>query len=136
MIGELDQNEIEELLKSARIARLAAHPLPGNTHPLLVPIPCFYREKRFYVLSGPGQKIEAMRRNRNVTLEVDRFRATDVWESVVVQGWYEELAAEPERAVALATIEAISGESLAISENSILFQIMTVSASGRFERPE
>ena len=136
MIGTLTRNAIEELLTNARIARLAVHPLPGNEHPLLVPIPCFYRSGRFYVLSGSGQKIEAMRRNPSVTLEIDRFRATNDWESVVVQGRYEELSTGPERAAALSTIEAISGESPVIDENSILFRITAGSTSGRFERPE
>lgn len=136
MIGTLDREGIEELLTAAQIARLAVHPLPGNEYPLLVPIPCFYRDGCFFVLSGPGQKIEAMRRNPNVTVEIDRFRAVNDWESVVIQGRYREFEAGPDRLPAIAAIESISGEPLAIGENSILFQIIIRATSGRFERPD
>jgi nitroimidazol reductase NimA-like FMN-containing flavoprotein (pyridoxamine 5'-phosphate oxidase superfamily) len=136
VIGSLDREAIEVLLTEARIARLAIHPLPGNDHPLLVPIPCFYTGGSFVVLSGPGQKIEAMRRNPRVTVEVDRFRATNDWESVVAQGSYRELTSKIERQLAIESIAALSGEPVVIGENSILFQIIIVSLSGRYERPD
>jgi nitroimidazol reductase NimA-like FMN-containing flavoprotein (pyridoxamine 5'-phosphate oxidase superfamily) len=136
VIGSLDREAMEALLTEARIARLAIHPLSPNDHPLLVPIPCFYAGGSFVVLSGPGQKIEAMRRNPQVTVEADRFRATNDWESVVVQGTYQELTLANERERALESIEALSGEPVAIGENSILFRIIRVSMTGRYERPD
>lgn len=135
MIGELKPREIEALLRESRIARIAISPPPGGEHPLLVPIPCFYANGAFHVRSGPGQKIEAMRRNPHVTVEADRFRATNDWESVVAQGWYRELSTPGERIATKSVIEEMSGESLAIGENSILFQIIVTSVTGRFERP-
>lgn len=136
MIGELDRADIEQLLVGSRIARLAIHPLPGDDHPLLVPIPCFYEDGSLYVLSGPGQKIDAMRANPHVTIEVDRFRTTDDWESVVAQARYLELESGDNRDHAITFIEERTGERMVIGENSIVFRIILISASGRFERPE
>jgi nitroimidazol reductase NimA-like FMN-containing flavoprotein (pyridoxamine 5'-phosphate oxidase superfamily) len=135
MIGELDAGAIEALLNASRIARLAVHPLPGSAHPLLVPIPCFYENRRLVVLSGPGQKVAAMRRNPQVTIEVDRFRATNDWESVVAEGVFRELTTSEERQHAIGIIERRSGEPISLREASILFEIGFNAMTGRFERP-
>lgn len=49
-----------------------------------------------YCASTIGQKIEWMRENPLVAVEVDEIGSPQQWESVIVSGQYEELADAPE----------------------------------------
>ncbi|XEN34986.1 uncharacterized protein M728_005647 (plasmid) [Ensifer sp. WSM1721] len=46
-----------------------------------------------YCFSMPGQKIDWMRSNSNISLQVDEFATNRQWKSVVVTGRYRELPA-------------------------------------------
>jgi uncharacterized protein len=86
-IREMSKEESLRVLAGAKLARLAcAH----ENQPYVVPV---YHEASgcLYGFTTPGQKIEWMRANPLVCVEVDEVAAYDQWVSVVVIGRYEEL---------------------------------------------
>ena len=83
------------VLAGARLARLAyAH----ENQPYIVPVYLAYHEASgccLYGFTTPGQKIEWMRANALVCVEVDEIAAYDQWVSVIAIGEYKELPKSP-----------------------------------------
>jgi nitroimidazol reductase NimA-like FMN-containing flavoprotein (pyridoxamine 5'-phosphate oxidase superfamily) len=136
VIRNLPDDRIEALLEESVIARLACAAPAFGERPYLVPLPCFYDGQGLVALSGPGTKIRVMRANPLVTIEVDRGTAPDRWESVVAEGEYQELMDPDQRAAALGTIAAMSGDTPQLDEHTIVFRIRLTAKSGRYELPE
>ena len=67
-----------------------------DNQPYVVPIYFTYDGQHLYGFSTPGQKIEWMRSNPLVCLEVDERTSHDQWTSVIVSGRYQELPDTPE----------------------------------------
>lgn len=89
-VQELTVGECEEILVRSNIGRLAcAH----DNQPYIVPINfSFDRVRRcLFAFSPFGQKIEWMRQNPKVCVEIDEIEDKDNWISVVVFGHYHEL---------------------------------------------
>jgi len=94
VIREMGRAECLRMLAAARRARLAcAH----ENQPYVVPVSLAYDEASacLYGFSPPGQKVEWMRANPQVCIEVDKISADDEWVSVIAIGRYEELPATP-----------------------------------------
>jgi uncharacterized protein len=94
MIRETSREECLRVLARARLARLAcAH----ENQPYVVPVYLAYDEASecLYGFTTPGQKVEWMRANPLVCVEVDEIVTYDQWVSVIVSGRYEELPATP-----------------------------------------
>lgn len=90
VIREMSMEECYRLLAGARFARLGcAH----DNQPYVVPVYIAYDETSgcLYGFTTPGQKIEWMRANPRVCVEVDEVTANDRWVSVIVIGRFEEL---------------------------------------------
>jgi nitroimidazol reductase NimA-like FMN-containing flavoprotein (pyridoxamine 5'-phosphate oxidase superfamily) len=90
VIRELSKKECLLVLAGAKLARLAcAH----DNQPYVVPVYLIYDEVSgcLYGFTTPGQKIEWMRANPLVCVEVDEIAAHDRWVSVIAFGHYEEL---------------------------------------------
>jgi hypothetical protein len=65
-----DRREIQEILESARICRIAL--CDGDT-PYIVPVNYGYHDNALYVHSAPeGRKIDILRRNNAVCFEIER----------------------------------------------------------------
>jgi hypothetical protein len=62
-----------------------------NNRPYIVPIYFAYDSDRLYCFSTLGRKIEWMRENPLVCVEVDEVRGHDDWASVIVLGQYVEI---------------------------------------------
>jgi nitroimidazol reductase NimA-like FMN-containing flavoprotein (pyridoxamine 5'-phosphate oxidase superfamily) len=62
----------------------------GN-QPYVVPTGFAYQSEYLYGFSAVGQKVEWMRANRCVCVEIDNVTSLDRWLSVIVTGSYEEL---------------------------------------------
>jgi len=93
LIRELTRQESIEVLARAHLGRLAcAHENP----PYIVPLYFAYDGDYLYSFSTRGQKIEWMRSNPNVCVEVDEVASPQRWVSVVVFGQYEEMPDVPE----------------------------------------
>src|SRR5215831_3536175 len=94
-ISELPPDEIEELLRTAIVGRIAccAHGIEGNDgRPYVVPLAYGYDGEAIYAHSGVGRKIRTMRAQPLVSVEVDEAEASDRWRSVIAEGVYEELS--------------------------------------------
>jgi uncharacterized protein len=92
---ELSRREIDEFLRSQRIARLGCH-ADGVTY--VVPLIYAYDEGAGAVVAvtTEGRKTAMLRENPRVCVEVDEYDADGKgsWRSVIAHGTYEELAGE------------------------------------------
>jgi nitroimidazol reductase NimA-like FMN-containing flavoprotein (pyridoxamine 5'-phosphate oxidase superfamily) len=92
-IHEMTPDECRNALLKANVGRLGcAH----DNQPYVVPINFAFDETYIYGFSTLGQKIEWMRSNPLVCLEVDEIVSSDQWISIIVSGRYEELPDKPE----------------------------------------
>ena len=97
VIHELGREECLRVLAGARLARLAC---ARENQPYVVPVYLAYHQRLgddpcLYGFTTPGQKIEWMRANPLVCVEVDEVAAYDQWVSVIALGRYEELPEAP-----------------------------------------
>jgi len=88
MLGEMTAVEIEALLNSEVVARLGCH-AAGQIY--VVPVTYAYRDGCLYVHTAEGRKLDMMRANPNVCVEVDQFENLANWQSVIAEGHVEEL---------------------------------------------
>ncbi len=87
-IQKMTEAECLSILTRTRLGRLAcAH----ENQPYIVPIYFAYEQPYLYAFTTPGQKVEWMRYNPLVCLEVDEVEDSEHWTSVVIFGRYEEL---------------------------------------------
>ena len=98
MIKQLNQDESHELLRKNRTARLGCIADDG---PYVVPVNYVFDGERAYLHSLPGYKIQVMRVDPRVCLQVDEIADELNWKSVQVFGTYEEITNRRERAEAL-----------------------------------
>jgi uncharacterized protein len=87
-IIEMSQAECRELLERVSIGRLACS---LDNQPYIVPVAFSYEPDSMYVFSTHGKKIEWMRQNPKVCLQVDEVGNRSNWISVVITGTYLEL---------------------------------------------
>jgi|SRR5687767_1876209 len=99
LVHELNEDECGEVLERSSLGRLACSRFD---QPYIVPIHfAFDAERRcLYAFSTIGQKIDWMRENPKICLEVDDVSDKNHWTSVVVVGWYEEIHQNPAEAEA------------------------------------
>ena len=96
-IREMSREECLLVLGRARFARLAC---ARENQPYIVPVTmAFYEplpgEACLYGFTTWGQKLEWMRANPLVCVEVDEVKANDQWVSVIAFGRFEELPETP-----------------------------------------
>ena len=91
MIKTLDTIKKIQLLTTNYIGHLA---FISTKWPHVIPITYYYDTKNNCIIgySGNGHKIEAMRKNNSVSLEVSEIESVNKWKSVLVLGTYEELS--------------------------------------------
>jgi nitroimidazol reductase NimA-like FMN-containing flavoprotein (pyridoxamine 5'-phosphate oxidase superfamily) len=94
IIQEMSESDCLNVLAGARLARLAcAH----ANQPYVVPIYYVYGNRYLYGFTTLGKKVEWMRSNPLVCVELDIVEDQDQWISVVFFGRYEELPEAPEQ---------------------------------------
>jgi nitroimidazol reductase NimA-like FMN-containing flavoprotein (pyridoxamine 5'-phosphate oxidase superfamily) len=88
---ELSRGEIEDFLRSQRIARLGCH-ADGVTY--VVPLIYAYDDGAVVAVTTEGRKTAMLRENPRVCVEVDEYDADGrgSWRSVIAYGTYEELS--------------------------------------------
>ena len=94
LINEIQESECREILTRASVGRLGCS---LNDQPYIVPVGIAAEENYIYVFSTLGQKIEWMRTNPKVCVQVDEANGQSDWVSVIANGEYEELP-DPQRA--------------------------------------
>lgn len=145
VIEEMTYHECRALLAETNLARLAC---AQNNQPYIVPVHVEFHDTCLYGFAGLGQKIEWMRENPLVCVELDRLTTDRQWETVVVFGQYEELPDLPgyefPRSVALTLFQRhpIWWEpgSVPLAAHPprprILFRILINRVTGRRGRPD
>ncbi|MBS1750775.1 MAG: pyridoxamine 5'-phosphate oxidase family protein [Bacteroidetes bacterium] len=147
MLSKLTDAEIEELLGGQVIGRLGCH-AEGKTY--VIPISYAYDGKYIYCHTEEGMKIDFMRKNPDICLQVDNIDNMAHWQSVILWGKFEELIDESTRIHALETLinrrlSALSSNVAHLfplwpftSENlnnvgGVVFRMLPVEKTGRFE---
>jgi nitroimidazol reductase NimA-like FMN-containing flavoprotein (pyridoxamine 5'-phosphate oxidase superfamily) len=88
MLGELDDTQINNVLSSQVIGRLAC---TDGKRPYIVPVTYTYDGKFIYGQTNEGQKLKMLRKNPTVCFEVDMMTDMRHWQSVLVYGKFIEL---------------------------------------------
>lgn len=96
LITELTELASKELLARARLGRLACC---QQLQPYVVPFYFVHYHDCLYGFSTVGQKVEWMRVNPLVCVQVDEIVNQEQWKSVIAYGRYEEIPDTPEWAV-------------------------------------
>jgi len=93
LVQEMTKSECLRILACTRLGRLAC---TRENQPYVVPIYFVYDEHYLYSFTTLGQKVEWMRSNPLVCVELDEVEGSDHWTSIVIFGQYEELPDTPE----------------------------------------
>ena len=94
MFNTLSDKQMIEVISNNFIGRLGCH-ADGKTY--VVPVSYAYDGDYIYMRSFEGMKLEMMRKNPNVCLQVDKIEDMADWQSVIVWGTFEELTDLKER---------------------------------------
>jgi len=92
ILREMSAEECRDLLARVEYGRLAT---VHQNQPYVVPIYFGYDREYLYGFTSVGRKVECMRANPLVCVEVDDIVSHFRWSSVVVLGHYEELPDTP-----------------------------------------
>ena len=95
VIQEMTEGECRVMLARRHVARLAC---ARNNQPYVIPVHVDLDGEFLYGFATLGQKIDWMRQNPLVCLEIDELMTDGQWASVVVFGQYDELPNTPEHA--------------------------------------
>lgn len=148
IVRTLSTTECTKLLTENRLARLAC---ARDGQPYVVPIYYAYADNHLYGFSMPGKKVEWMRSNPLVSVLIDARGKSREWQSVLVDGRYEELPdqighkLERDRAWTLLSkhvnwwepgaLKPVTAETASHSEH-IFFRILIEQISGRAAEAE
>ena len=149
MLGELPAREIERLLETELVARIGCH-AGGRTY--VVPVSYVYFDDALIGHCATGLKLDMLRKNPQVCIEVDQIDDLTNWRSVIAWGWFEELdGEEAESALDLLMARFVpftpsgtsmpaqrlasttQGQALA-GRSSFVYRIRLTEKTGRFER--
>jgi nitroimidazol reductase NimA-like FMN-containing flavoprotein (pyridoxamine 5'-phosphate oxidase superfamily) len=88
IVKELTEQECANILRASNVGHLAC--ASGN-QPYVVPVTFAFADNCIYSFSLSGQKIDWMRQNPQICLQVGDFKEGHGWKSVIVYGVFEEL---------------------------------------------
>jgi uncharacterized protein len=94
MYGKLSPQQIEQVLRSHVLGRIGC---TDGDRIYVVPVNYVYQDNRLLCHSQAGMKIDMMRKHPQVCFEVDEMKSFTQWQSVIVQGHYEEVIGEKEK---------------------------------------
>ncbi|UVC12383.1 pyridoxamine 5'-phosphate oxidase family protein (plasmid) [Rhizobium sp. TH2] len=93
-IKDMSDSACVAFIESQRIGRLGCC---KDGRPYVVPITFVCSNRLIYSFSMPGQKLEFMRSNPVVCLEVENIERRDKWQCAVVQGLFHEFTGDDEK---------------------------------------
>ena len=93
LVQEMTRLECAAVLSASRLGRLGC---AKGGQPYVVPIHFAFADNLIYSFSMPGQKVDWMRENPLVCIEVNEPGKNREWRSVVVNGVFEELTDTPQ----------------------------------------
>lgn len=88
LIQEMTIEQCWEALRTAGFGRLGC---TSDNQPYVVPFYFSVEARNVYSFSLPGQKLDWMRTNPRVCVEIDQVASRNDWTSVIATGRYEEL---------------------------------------------
>ena len=88
-IGKLGNTDALAILREGTLGRLGCI---ASGWPYVVPVNYFFDGKDIYIHTLPGKKLDALRANPRVCLQVDEIRDSYNWRSVIVYGTFEEVS--------------------------------------------
>lgn len=94
LVRTLSTLECTKLLTANRVGHLAC---AKDGQPYVVPFYYAHADNHLYAFSMPGKKIDWMRTNPLVSVQVDEHGQGRGWRSVIVDGRYEELPDQLQR---------------------------------------
>jgi nitroimidazol reductase NimA-like FMN-containing flavoprotein (pyridoxamine 5'-phosphate oxidase superfamily) len=103
MARPLTENEAHKLIGAGKIGHLGC---VVNGEPYVVPINYVFEDGSIYSHSLPGLKIEAMRAQRRVCLQIEEIEDNFNWRSALVYGDFEEIRVPSERRSVLGKLMA------------------------------
>ena len=130
MLETLHPDEVEDMLYLHHIGQLACI---DRDRPYIVPITYVYDGGSVYGHTAPGRKIGALRMRPAVAFCIQDHPEPNVWRSVVAEGVYEEVTADPERQDLLAALDLASPH-VHMDAEEIVFRLRLTSRSGRLLR--
>jgi len=89
MIKNLDEKSARKLLKEQRIGHLGC--VLENGEPYVVPVNYLFKEDEIYIHCLPGQKLDALRANGKVCLQVEKIGKSCRWKSAIAFGEFQEV---------------------------------------------
>jgi nitroimidazol reductase NimA-like FMN-containing flavoprotein (pyridoxamine 5'-phosphate oxidase superfamily) len=90
-IGKLKDTDALEVLREGSLGRLGCI---AADWPYVVPVSYYFDGKDIYIHSLPGKKLDALRANPRVCLQVDEIKDSYNWRSVIAYGTFEEVSDE------------------------------------------
>lgn len=91
MVEEMSADACMAMVATGRLARLGCC---LDNRPYVVPIHYAADHAVLYGFTMPGRKLDMMRANPAVCLEIDAFETGHAWRSVVLEGTFRELSNE------------------------------------------
>lgn len=136
VIRDLPPDQIDLLLRTALVGRIACCDHRQVERPHLVPLAYGYDGHAIYAHSGPGRKIALMRAQPLVTFEVDQAEVADRWRSVIVEATYEDVIDPMARRSALRIMYPPPASIPVLSPDTVVYRLVITAVSGRYEEPE
>ena len=149
MLGELNTEQIELLLKSEVIGRIGCC---ADNKVYVVPVTYAYDGTYVYAHSKEGLKVRMMRKSPEVCFEVDQMQNMANWQSVIASGKFEELEDDEARMKGMQFLmnrlkPLMTSESAQPSHGfsgsheldvhglqAVVFRIKLIEKTGRFEK--
>ena len=148
MLGTLNVDEIEQLLTTNVVGRIGCY-ARGEVY--VVPVTYVYDGRYIIGHTAEGKKIRMLRENPECCFETDRVQHLADWQSVIVQGSFEELhgdaAAEAMHKLTARLMPLMSSEAGRPSHglelthrqdtkalNAVVYRIHPKQKTGRFEK--
>jgi nitroimidazol reductase NimA-like FMN-containing flavoprotein (pyridoxamine 5'-phosphate oxidase superfamily) len=91
VLGELSPTQVDHLLKTQSVGRLGCH---ADNRTYVIPVFYVFDGSYIYVFAREGLKVQMMRKNPEVCLQVDHLNDLSNWRSAIAWGTYEELQGE------------------------------------------
>lgn len=144
VIHEMPPHECRQMLARTSLARLAC---ARHNQPYIVPIHVDLEGGFLYGFATMGQKIEWMRENPLVCVEMDELTSRAQWATLIVFGKYEELPKTPDHQAARDVAEKLFQQhpmwwepasvpvDSATQRLPIVFRISVDRVTGRYAKP-
>lgn len=147
MLGELNETEIQEILKTSYVGRIGC---TDGVEVYIVPVNYRYEDNNVLCYSLEGLKIAMMRKHSTVCFEVDQIENSFNWKCVIINGVFEEITDTQElseirpryteymlrKKVSLTALPGVETKEAAApqaSHDQVFYRIRFKKVTGRFE---